>query len=63
MVLDLFVLSLCKHGHISFNPDSSVSVFALLALVLLLVCALCLSFIGMGVGPDSDWFERIATAF
>jgi hypothetical protein len=55
------VIPLWKNGHLSFNPESSVSIFALIALVLLLVTVLLSTAIGIGVG-DTQWMAALANA-
>lgn len=52
---------LWKGGYISFNPTDSVSIFALLALVLLLLGSLVVVSIGLGIG-DMGWMDRLTTA-
>jgi hypothetical protein len=56
------VIPLWKNGHISFNPESSVSVFALIALCLLLLTVLIQTFIGIWVAHTADWMASLATA-
>lgn len=56
------VIPLWKHGHISFNPESSVSVFALIALCLLLLTVLLQTFIGIWIAKDADWMTTMANA-
>ncbi|MGI0527310.1 hypothetical protein [Rhizobium giardinii] len=55
------ILPLWKNGHLSFNPESSVSIFALIALVLLLLTVLISTLIGIWVG-DTQWMAALATA-
>ncbi|MEY9717908.1 hypothetical protein ABIA22_000398 [Sinorhizobium fredii] len=55
------IIPLWKNGHLSFNPESSVSVFALMALVLLLVTVLISTTIGIWVG-DVEWMSSLANA-
>ena len=55
------VIPLWKGGYISFNPKDSVSIFALLALVLLLVVSFLVTLIGLGIG-DVGWMETLTVA-
>ena len=47
-------------GYLSFNPDNSVSVFALISLVLLLVVLIIVSIVGAFV-DDPTWLEKLVT--
>jgi len=55
------VIPLWKGGYISFNPEDSVSVFALLALILLVFGCVAVTFIGILLG-DPAWLEPLTTA-
>ncbi|WP_394154425.1 hypothetical protein [Loktanella salsilacus] len=55
------VIPLWKGGYVSFNPNESVPIFALLALILLLGVVILLSFIGIWL-TESSWVESLATA-
>lgn len=56
-----FVLPLWKGGHVSFNPESSVSIFALISLFFLLVCLILVALVGAIVG-NASWLDNIMTA-
>lgn len=55
------VIPLWKGGYISFNPKDSVSIFALLALVLLLIVGCVVTAIGIWVG-NASWMDTLTTA-
>lgn len=55
------VIPLWKGGYISFNPKDSVAIFALLALVLLLVVGVLVTLVGLGIG-DVGWMETLTNA-
>ncbi|KPH09111.1 hypothetical protein CO657_19805 [Rhizobium acidisoli] len=55
------MIPLWKNGHLAFNPESSVSIFALIALVLLLLTVLISTFVGIWVG-DTQWMAALANA-
>jgi len=55
------VIPLWHGGYISFNPKDSVSIFAILALVLLVLSVVITTFVGIFAG-DVSWLNTIFTA-
>ena len=51
-----------KGGHITFNPNSYVPIFSLVALVLLLFTTLLVLLIGIWTPPGAEWLDKITSA-
>jgi|GEM_PF-6147845 len=56
------IIPLWKSGHVSFNPDSSVHIFAVIALVIIMTGLVILSIIGPFLSASLKWLEIIMTA-
>lgn len=55
------IIPLWGTGHISFNPDGSVSIFAAISLLLLLIFAVLMALVGIWAG-EANWLNTIFTA-
>lgn len=55
------LIKLWGGGHVSFNPESSVPIFAVMALVLLLISVPIVVLVGLA-GGDTTWMNSIMTA-
>jgi hypothetical protein len=56
------VIKLWKDGHLTFEPDSGVQIFAILALVLLSLTVVAVSAIGIWTSADATWPEKAMTS-
>jgi hypothetical protein len=54
------LIKLWGGGHISFAPDSSATMFAIIALILLLIAILLFSCIGLFVQPTATWADKLS---
>lgn len=55
-------IPLWKNGHLTFNPNSYVPIFSLVALILLLVTILAVLVIGIWTPSDAEWMDKITSA-
>lgn len=55
-------IPLWNGGRISFDPEGSVSIFAAIALLLLLMFSVLIAIAGIFVSGDSAWLNTIFTA-
>ena len=56
------IIPLWKRGHISFDPDSGIHIFAVIALILIMVSLIALSIVGYFYSTSLKWLEIIMTA-
>jgi len=55
------LVPLWRNGHLTFNPENSVAIFALLTLIGLLTVLVIVSIVGAFVG-DAAWLDTIMGA-
>lgn len=56
------VLPMWRKGHVSFEPESGVQIFAILALVMVLLTMALLGLIGIFVDGAATWLDKAFTA-
>jgi len=56
------LIPLWKNGHLTFNPENSVAIFALVTFFGLLVALIMVSIIGAFVAQDASWLDTIMGA-
>lgn len=56
------MLKLWKGGHLTFNPETHVPIFAIVALVVLLVSALVIAIVGIWIPANAIWMDKLFTA-